>query len=1672
MLNIIASVAVPVVFAMVIIPLYLRFTLVIASHRAGYMSLPTASTISEANVVSSSTTATQSRPNHSASLQDSETTPLLPRTSLNESASDLSSQETIWTVGVYLSRTVAVLCLLVAAVECVLLWFLLCTNQTDPWNLLAVSGTAANILVWIFVASAILRFSFGLNLVSWNSEWRMPLLAPYLALLVLASSAVHAFHALTDFPATSTALRWRILHISSVASSMLLFIIEVFRSVKISAKCEDARIQRLIAQTDVNGNPIPVPCTEESASIFSIIYFSWVSPLIRLSSRMFLEHKDIWALNPIDCSSSIIDRYSRIRTRFKSLGFKLMLLTWQRFAMTTLFCLIGAILALAPPFFINRIVDFIEHPNDSPLYMGFVFAFGLFGCSMLRSWCDNQYFNNGRRTGMHLRSVLISEIYKKSLRRCIATTHNKGEDDQSNDKNGKDPKSAGKDTKASSEDSESSLGKIVTLMSVDTCRIREIIAYIPWVFTTPLQIIACVVALFGVLGYSAIAGVAVMVITMPIVSVVSKFQYKVGDMYMAKMDARVGVVNEMLQCIRVIKYFGWESEFFNKVNKARQGELNSLIWCFISNSLSNISWESIPVLVSFVTFMTYTLIAGQQLTATTAFTSLSLFMTLRFPLMLFPNLLMDVIQGMVSLRRIETFLAQPELDKYSSTNDHLFEQNWETVKTQPGFDHASFTWNIQGQSTEPNLDAVDQTDTPRESVTNRSSTTQHHHFVLSDIHVKFPVGQLTAIVGLTGAGKSSIINALLGEMKTLQGRTIFPSVYSRSAPDINSRDVGVAYVSQTAWLQNATVRDNILFGSLYDADRYAKVIEACALVRDLETFPAGDQTEIGEKGINMSGGQKQRISLARACYSTAQSVILDDPLSAVDAPTALHLFEKCIRGLLASRTVILVTHATGLVLPFSDYIVYFKDGRISAQGLPAAVQAHFETTDCSDSFGNHLLHAIKGDKIESDVTSKVENNAANESNEGAKTKGKLVEDETKQSGSVKLAIYKHYIGAVGGWWFLVAYLLISTSARAVQGLDDLWLKVWADSYKHTDINSTALFMPDVFLMQSVSHPPVVPLATPVRDPSFYIWVYGGLGLGVVFFEQLLLTIQYAGSYNASKKLHSSMLNRVLNAPMRFFDTTPIGRILNRFSKDIECIDMEVSNGVSGFLGSALRVFTVLMIVTMVAPLLLLLFIPIVIMFYNISKSYLLASRELRRLESVSQSPIYAKFSETLQGAATIRAFGVEEQFINDNMNLVDKNHQAHFYLWACNRWLSARCDLVSGSIVFITTISLVLARDTLDAGIAGLCLAYATELVFDLDWVTRSHAMMEMSMNSVERIDEYLQIEQDAAAIVDDYRPAENWPHHGCIDVKDLSIRYSADQPLVLDKISFHVGTFEKIGIVGRTGAGKSTLSLAMFRIVPHDSGHVLIDGMDIGKMGLWDLRSRLTIIPQDPVLFSGTVRTNLDPFDKHDDAALWAALKRVHFLESMQTRPGHDDANGPRGSIESKSESSATLNSNISHSTDKIDDATEPLCGPSSNEASAVSKGFDLESPVQENGTNFSQGQRQLLCLARALLQASRIIIMDEATASVDHSTDARIQNTIRTEFSNATVLTIAHRLSTVMDYDKILVLDRGQVSQYGRPHELLEDKSGLLYQMCMESGEMDLLVDIAAKKASLNSQ
>ncbi|KAH6564572.1 hypothetical protein BASA50_004382 [Batrachochytrium salamandrivorans] len=1709
MLNLLASLTVPVVFVLVTLTSYVRIAATMIHQRAGYLPLSLgpsqtadthmSTTIHDemapvaTNDADSDSDGNVGDNNTDADQQQDETTPLLQQSTLSST----------WVTGTRLSLLTAALCCAVAAVESAQL---LCESavlgRANSYS--DIASATANTVIWIILAVAIYWLSPAINTISYNTKHKVPSPVGPLSLLAWVNIIVHAFHIWQNTSTGSTAKRWLSLEMASIALSATLFAVEMVRSVQVESQNEDARVEHLATLTDASGERIPVPCGETTASLFSQIFFSWISPLVRKSSKISLEHADIWDLNPIDKSATIVARYTLLKDKYQSLTLKLFLIIWQRFTLTTLYCLFAAVLSLSSPFFVNRMIDFIEYPKVQPMSMGFVYAFGLFCTTILKSWANAHYFNSGRRTGIHLRTVLIAEIYQKSLRRRATASTAAGDTPAGKDKTTKKEDKADtanqKDAKKPpSNDDEASLGKIVTLMSVDTQRLREIVAYIPWLFITPLEIVACVLALFYILGWSAISGVAIMIISIPVVGMISKVQYKAGDVYMEKMDSRVGVVNELLQGIRIIKYFGWEGEFANKVNKARSAELWSLVLIFISNMLGSLAWDSIPILVSFFTFMTFTVVAGNTLTATIAFTSLSLFMTLRFPLMVFPSMLMDAVQALVSIRRIETFLAHPDLEKYQTGRESGSGHNWEYTAAHPGFEHASFTWENQAMSPEaktakdnvaeentfeaaspPSLSVHD----PLLSNTTVSNASQHHHFVLSDVHISLPVGALTTIVGLTGAGKSSITQALLGEMCTLKGRSVFPSVYSRTAPDFHQHDTGVAYVAQTAWLQNATIKSNILFGQPYDAVRYTRVIEACALTKDLATLPAGDLTEIGEKGINMSGGQKQRISLARACYSRAQSVILDDPLSAVDAPTALHLFEQCIKGLLSDRTVILVTHATGLVLPFSNYIVYVKNGRVAAQGTPEEIQAQLGTNS-TDVFGNYLLDAIKGEKIEGEVSLTTSDDdsaplAVVGDTKAEIAKGKLVDDETKQSGSVKSAIYMRYLYAVGGYLFLVMYVLLCTSGRTLQAMNDLWLKVWADSYSsNTQLNTTVLFAPDLSIMRSTVQTlsisqPIIETKTATYSPAYYIWVYGALGLSIVVCEQLILGLYAFGSYRASKEMHASLLNRILNAPMRFFDTTPIGRILNRFSKDIESIDTQVGQSTQEFVGSVFQTLCILVVVTSVSPIFPLLFIPVTLVFYQIARVFLLASRELRRLESVSQSPLYAKFSETLQGAATIRAFAAEDQFIKENMELVDRNHQAHFYLWACNRWLGIRCELAASTMVLMTTISLVMARDYLDPGLAGLCIAYSLELVFGFVWITRSHARMEMNMNAVERIDEYLNIEQDAAAVVDDYRPADQWPEQGCIEFKELCIRYSPEQPLVLDKVTFTVGAFEKVGIVGRTGAGKSTLSLAMFRIVPHDSGTILIDGMDIGKMGLWDLRSRLTIIPQDPVLFSGTVRSNLDPFDKHDDAALWTALKRVHFLESMQTRPGH--SNGVNDQLANVSiDSSATLGHLFSDQNRSGDTSPSPTvideglshAQAEHNTITASSKGFSLELPVQENGTNFSQGQRQLLCLARALLQASRVIVLDEATASVDHSTDSRIQETIRTEFSNASVLTIAHRLSTVMDHDKILVLEQGKLAQYGLPHDLLQNKTGLLYQMCVESGEMDLLVSIAAAKA-----
>lgn len=777
----------------------------------------------------------------------------------------------------------------------------------------------------------------------------------------------------------------------------------------------------------------------------------------------------------------------------------------------------------------------------------------------------------------------------------------------------------------------------------------------------------------------------------------------------------------------------------------------------------------------------------------------------------------------------------------------------------------------------------------------------------------------------------------------------------------------------------------------------------------------------------MSGGQKQRISLARACYSKSSIVFLDDPLSAVDAPTARFLLHRSILDLLKGRTVILVSHATHLVVPFADHIVSMKNGEVFFQGTPLEA-----TQNASDDslFGLDLQRDVFEDVDEKDIVKFTPTSLGD---------GQvLVEDEEKSTGAVAWSVYRMYFVASGGILFVLMFLAGFALLNSARVANDWWLTVWTNQNAADDsisifssssfsLAATPISMPSSFaqlgslvtsvlpssstwgiwqirsnlnfdqasVTSGVNSEHIMSIVTTADDSKnaidtmYYLFVYAALGISVIFAGIIEDLVMLTGGLWASTKLHSQMLTTILRAPLRFFEVTPIGRVLNRFSRDLDCLDSQAIYSVQYFMECAIQALTVIAVIGSIAPAVLAVVPVIAFGFLSVSVRYLNASRELKRLESITRSPIFSQFSEVLTGICTVRAYKAESRFRLENRKKINENQEPFYFMWVANRWLCLRTEFLSAMVVFFAGLSIIFLK-SINAGWAALMIVYANNLTDALLFSVRLHADMEMSMNSVERVQEYCQIESEAPEIIESNRPADSWPHKGAIDVRDLSLRYAEDLPDVLKNVSFSVKPGEKVAVVGRTGAGKSTLSLAFFRIIPQSSGCIIIDGEDISKLGLFDLRSRLTIIPQDPVLFQGTLRSNLDPLSQNDDASLWDALDRVHFIDSMQQKTTED-----------LSASVSTLAISVSESSS-----------------------FSLDLSVSENGSNFSQGQRQLLCLARSILQRNKIIMLDEATASVDNETDAKIQSAIRTEFKSSTIICIAHRLKTVIDYDKILVL------------------------------------------------
>ncbi|PVD27664.1 hypothetical protein C0Q70_12831 [Pomacea canaliculata] len=1203
------------------------------------------------------------------------------------------------------------------------------------------------------------------------------------------------------------------------------------------------------------------------------------------------------------------------------------------------------------PVILGLLIEQVSKPdaNDKQVWSGYVLAVLMFLVFMAKSLLLSLGFWCSQLVGLQLKTLLVSSIYKKLL-----SMNN----------------SARRLTTG---------GEITNLMSVDCQRIQDaMFNFVIW--TIPLQAIMVVSVLYVYIGPSVFAGVITLIIIVLINSFIASREHKLNISNLKFKDSRLRLMNDLLSGIRVVKMYAWEPSFEKRITDLRSEETKVLLRMAYLNMFMGVCCYFAPFLVTLATFATFVEVSPENhLDARRAFVTLSFLSMMRSHLDLLASLIPMTVQAFVSVQRINRFLCREDLD----TNTVTYAADAVNAIT---IRNGTFTWD------------------------------RNYEPVLKNIDLNIGVGRLVAVVGHVGSGKSSLISAFLGETEKLSGEVILKS--------------SVAYVPQQAWIQNTTLRDNILFGKLFNEKRYQQVLRACALEPDLEILSAGDMTEIGERGINLSGGQKQRVSLARAVYSDSDIYLLDDPLSAVDSHVGKHIFTEVIgpNGLLRQKTRVLVTHGIHW-LPMVDEIIVLSDNGISEKGSYDTLMSHngpfarflklhlqqrdeseeeedpeistvinkiredVETaTSESATSGEELTHFYnasyrKSRRTRSKSSSMAESRKTKsdprplEEDKSQEDNGRLVQEETIEKGKVKWSVFLTYIRAAGVVPF-TASILFFLLFQAVNASSNFWLSRWTD---------------DNFL--ATSHGNATLRHDYKAKNDYYLTVFVMFGIAQIITLVVSNLLLWVRTVVASKNLHKRLLASVLRSTMLFFDTTPVGRIINRFSLDIETIDNTIPNYIHNSLTLGMNALATIVVISINTPLFILLAVPIIILFYFMQSFYIPTSRQLKRMESVTHSPIYVHFSETISGGATIRAYRAVDRFIEEIKRRVDRNQCFCYAGLAAYKWMVTNLETVANLIIFGAALYSV-ATPGIGGGTVGFSVSCALQLSGSMCWMIRKISDLETNMVSVERVKEYSQLKSEAPWINPFRRPAPSWPERGHLVFSDYSTRYRPGLDLVLRGITFIIQAGQKVGIVGRTGAGKSSLTLSLFRLIEASNGCIMIDGINIADIGLHDLRSRITILPQDPVLFSGTLRMNLDPLEEYSDGQIWKALEKAHlkrFAEDLQEKLSHQ---------------------------------------------------------VGEKGERLSVGQRQLVCLARSLLRRTKILVLDEATAAVDMETDSLIQNTIREAFSSCTIITIAHRLNTIMDYDRILVLDEGLVKEYDSPHVLLADRMSIFYGMAKDAG------------------
>ncbi|TCD60600.1 hypothetical protein EIP91_009818 [Steccherinum ochraceum] len=1399
---------------------------------------------------------------------------------------------------------------------------------------------------------------------------------------------------------------------------------------------ERVRFRRSWYQIWLPKNPPPPPPASltdapiipvATASILSILSYAWISPIMTLGFQRTLQATDLWKMDEsreagklgqkldeawarrvkvaeewndkLDKGEVYPTLYTRVKWNVQSLrhpgtyaehrsalekhwrevdGRREASLVWAlndvfgiSFWLGGLFKVFGDTAQLMGPILVKSIINFGKAhfaakqagepvPNVG---RGVGMALGLFCVTVAASVAQHQFFWRSMTTGLLARAALISSIYKRGVNLTGKARTNF-------------PNSA-----------------LVNHISTD---------HATW--TAPIQVTVCLIILLVQLSPSALAGFSLFILMIPLQERVMAFQFEIRKKANIWTDQRAKIILEVLGAMRVVKYFSYEIPFLSRIFDLRKYELLGIRKIQFARS-ANIAFAfSIPVLAATLSFVTYTA-TSHAFDVAIIFSSFSLFQLLRQPLMFLPRALSattDAQNAIVRLRRVfEAPLMEGEAfevreDQVCAVEVSGAEFEWEegqgVKEAREGRERGKGGAALgKGKSGKGKDTAV--TDEKKEKDVAESAPP----FKVVDVNMLIPRGTLVAVVGSVGSGKSSLLQGLIGEMRKTQGTV---SMCGR-----------IAYCPQTAWIQNATLRDNITFGQPFEEERYWKAVENACLLPDLQVLADGDLTEIGEKGINLSGGQKQRVNIARALYYNAEIVIFDDPLSAVDAHVGKALFADAIIGALKNRgkTVILVTHALHF-LSQVDYIYTLHNGRIADQGSYVdLINKQGEFARLIQEFGGRAEEereerdeveegaieeegVMKGEsaKVLKEAMKKAEDAVKSGSGTG-KLEGRLIKAERRTTGSVGFGIYGSYLKASKGYITVPILVLCAILMQASQILNSYTL-VWWQANKWD------------------------------RPNSFYQILYACLGLSQSFFTFAVGMVMDEMGFLVSQNLHHNAITNIFYSPMSFFDTTPTGRILSVFGKDVDNIDNQLPVSMRLFILTIANVIGGILIITIVEHYFLIAAFGILVGYQYFAAFYRESAREIKRLDAILRSLLYAHFAESLSGLPTIRSYGEVQRFLSDNEYYIDLEDRANFLVATNQRWLAIRLDFLGGIMVFVVAMLAVMGVSGISAAQIGLVLTYTTSLTQQCGMLTRQSAEVENYMQSVETLVQYSrgdQTEQEAPHEIPEHRPAPEWPAKGAIDFQNVVMRYRPGLPYVLKGLSMNIRGGEKIGVVGRTGAGKSSLMLALFRIVELSSGSISVDGIDISKIGLRDLRSKIAIIPQDPLLFSGTVRSNLDPFNVYDDARLWDALRRSYLVEATATNKEKDEG----------------------HSFDLP-----------SGHATPTSR-FNLDTVIESDGANLSVGERSLLSLARALVKDSKVVVLDEATASVDLETDSKIQETIQTQFQDKTLLCIAHRLRTIISYDRILVMDSGTIAEFDTPLNLFLKHDGLFRGMCERS-------------------